>query len=147
MLDGSPSGASPTSGCGVQDRLVFRQALPCELEVTEICLQSERGGIDLSPQRWVLSDRDRHISQLGTFEYYDDLQGLGPFEDSGGRQFPGLSVIARGEDGSPRHIYSACAIMKEVEYRGLDLYTPVWNLLDLLPQGRGEWMPSVEYAD
>lgn len=69
------------------------------------------------------------------------------FEDSGGRQVPGLSVFVRGDDGSPRHFYSACAIMKEEEYRGLDLYTPVWNLLDLLPQGRGEWMPSVEYAD
>lgn len=68
------------------------------------------------------------------------------FEDSEGRQFPGLSVFVRGEDGSPRHFTSACAIMKDGEYRGLDLYTPVWNLLDLLPKGRGEWMPSVEYA-
>ena len=69
------------------------------------------------------------------------------FEDPEGRQFPGLSVFTLGEDGSPRHFYSACAIMKDEEYRGLDLYTPAWNLLDLIPGGRGEWMPSVEYAD
>jgi len=68
------------------------------------------------------------------------------FEDVEGHQFPGLSVFTLGDDGSPRHFTSACAIMKEGEYRGLDLYTPVWSLLDLLPRGRGDWMPSVDYA-
>jgi predicted dithiol-disulfide oxidoreductase (DUF899 family) len=32
----------------------------------------------------------------------------------------------------------------EKEYRGIDLLTPVWNLLDLTPAGREEWMPSLE---
>jgi predicted dithiol-disulfide oxidoreductase (DUF899 family) len=28
------------------------------------------------------------------------------------------------------------------EYRGIDLLSPVWHVLDLLPSGRGDWMPS-----
>jgi predicted dithiol-disulfide oxidoreductase (DUF899 family) len=67
------------------------------------------------------------------------------FQDAEGNQFPGVSVIVRSSDGSLRHFYSASAIMKENEYRGLDLYTPVWSLLDLTPQGRGDWYPSLQY--
>jgi len=26
--------------------------------------------------------------------------------------------------------------------RGIDLLSPVWNVLDLLPAGRGDWEPS-----
>ena len=29
--------------------------------------------------------------------------------------------------------------------RGIDLLSPVWNLLDLTPEGRGEWLPSLAY--
>ena len=39
----------------------------------------------------------------------------------------------------------APAIMKENEYRGLDLFTPVWNMLDLTPDGRGDWLPGLQY--
>jgi predicted dithiol-disulfide oxidoreductase (DUF899 family) len=33
----------------------------------------------------------------------------------------------------------------EVKERGLDLITPAWTMLDLTPQGRGEWRPKLEY--
>ena len=36
--------------------------------------------------------------------------------------------------------------MGDDHYRGVDLLSPVWNMLDLLPQGRGNFMPSVEYS-
>jgi len=49
------------------------------------------------------------------------------------------------DDGTLRHFYSASAIMEENEYRGLGLFTPVWNLLDLTPDGRGDWFPGVQY--
>ena len=68
------------------------------------------------------------------------------FQDEEGHQFPGLSVFTRASDGTPRHFYSGSAIMRESEYRGVDLYTPVWNLLDLTPQGRGDWWPSLDYG-
>jgi len=35
--------------------------------------------------------------------------------------------------------------MKPGELRGIDLMTPFWNILDLTPDGRGEWMPKLEY--
>ena len=31
------------------------------------------------------------------------------------------------------------------EFRGVDLLSPVWNLFDLLPSGRGDWMPGRDY--
>ena len=33
----------------------------------------------------------------------------------------------------------------DVYERGVDLLSPVWNLLDLTPQGRGDWYASLEY--
>ncbi|MEU5594306.1 hypothetical protein [Streptomyces sp. NPDC020298] len=40
-----------------------------------------------------------------------------------------------GGDGHPRR--TRC--------RGIDLLAPVWHLLDLTPQGRGEWYASLDY--
>ena len=33
-------------------------------------------------------------------------------------------------------------LVAKVENRGIDLFTPVWNLFDLLPEGREMWMPK-----
>ncbi|ANK80085.1 MAG: hypothetical protein TEF_04235 [Rhizobiales bacterium NRL2] len=63
-------------------------------------------------------------------------------ENPEGDQEPGISVFTRGADGSIRQHYTAGAVMAEGEYRGLDLLSPVWNLLDLTPEGRGDWMPG-----
>ncbi len=30
---------------------------------------------------------------------------------------------------------------------GLDLFSPVWHLLDLTRQGRGDWMPKLDYSE
>jgi predicted dithiol-disulfide oxidoreductase (DUF899 family) len=66
------------------------------------------------------------------------------FEEPDGTQLPGFSVFALDGSGALRHFYSVSAILAEKEYRGIDLLTPVWNLLDLTPAGRGEWMPSLK---
>jgi predicted dithiol-disulfide oxidoreductase (DUF899 family) len=66
------------------------------------------------------------------------------FADDAGRQYPGLSVFVRAAD-HVKHFYSSSAIMKPDEFRGIDLMTPFWNILDLTPEGRGEWMPKLEY--
>ncbi len=60
-------------------------------------------------------------------------------------QWPGVSVFLRGHDNSVRHFYTISAIMGDDNYRGMDLYSPVWNLFDLLPDGRGDWMPGLSY--
>lgn len=65
------------------------------------------------------------------------------FENAAGEQMPGVSVFVMTADG-PRHFYSASAVVDENEFRGIDLLSPVWHVFDLLPQGRGDWMPSLE---
>ncbi len=67
------------------------------------------------------------------------------FQDEAGRQFPGVSVFGRVAGGSPCHFYSASALMGADQFRGIDLLSPVWNLLDLTPEGRGDWEPSLAY--
>ncbi len=66
-------------------------------------------------------------------------------EDEDGNQLPGVSVFLKGDDGTVRHFHTLCAIMGEGHYRGMDLLSPVWNLFDLLPQGRGDWLPRLAY--
>jgi predicted dithiol-disulfide oxidoreductase (DUF899 family) len=69
------------------------------------------------------------------------------FQDGEGRQRPGLSVFKRLPDGSVKHFYSTSAQMTdEIKTRGIDLVSPVWNLLDLTPDGRGQWDPKLTYA-
>jgi predicted dithiol-disulfide oxidoreductase (DUF899 family) len=34
--------------------------------------------------------------------------------------------------------------MNAANQRGIDQLTPVWNLFDLLPSGRGDWYPNYE---
>ena len=67
-------------------------------------------------------------------------------EDAAGGQLPGVSVFRLGPDGRPRHFYTQCAMMAPGHWRGMDLLTPVWNFLDLTPEGRGDWMPKRSYA-
>jgi len=67
-------------------------------------------------------------------------------EDEDGEQDSTVSVFTRDGDGTVRHFYSVHPRMAEdIKERGIDFLAPVWNLLDLTPQGRGEWYPSVGY--
>jgi len=77
-----------------------------------------------------------------TFKY--DLRS----EDAEGAQDSTISVFTRDPDGTLRHSYSAHPWMAaDVKERGIDLLTPVYNLLDLMPQGRGDWYAKLAYAD
>ena len=67
-------------------------------------------------------------------------------EDAEGNQDSTISVFTRDGDGTLRHFYSGHPwLSEEIDQRGVDLYTPVWNLLDLTPRGRGEWYPELHY--
>lgn len=63
-------------------------------------------------------------------------------EDEDGNQIPVVSVfVRRGDDVI--HTYSGQPMLSDdMNQRGLDLFSSVWNLLDLLPDGRGDWYPS-----
>ncbi len=66
-------------------------------------------------------------------------------ETEDGNQMPGVSVLSRDGDGTIHHMYTSEAILHRE--RGVDLLSPVWNLFDLTPAGRGDWYPSLSYAD
>jgi len=62
-------------------------------------------------------------------------------EDADGDQLPAISVFRRTSDGI--HLfYQKPAHLDDDNNRGIDLLSPVWNLLDLTHDGRGDWLPS-----
>jgi predicted dithiol-disulfide oxidoreductase (DUF899 family) len=67
-------------------------------------------------------------------------------EEADGTQTEWISVFTLGGDGTVRHVYSKGAQMADDRReRGIDLLTPVWHLLDLTPEGRPDWYPSLNY--
>ncbi len=44
-------------------------------------------------------------------------------------------------------IYTSEGSLQERHQRAMELLIPVWNLLDLLPDGRGDWMPKHFYDE
>jgi len=75
-----------------------------------------------------------------TFKY--DLRG----EDAEGRQDSALSVFIRDAAGTLRHFYTTHPWLDDdMNERGIDLLQPVYNLLDVTPQGRGQWYASLDY--
>jgi predicted dithiol-disulfide oxidoreductase (DUF899 family) len=93
--------------------------------------------------------RDRGWSNLrlltcGTSTFKYDLRS----EDAEGNQDSTISVFTRDREGTLRHVYSGHPWMAgDVHERGIDLLTPVYNLLDLTPQGRGDFYAQLVYPD
>jgi predicted dithiol-disulfide oxidoreductase (DUF899 family) len=86
-------------------------------------------------------DNLRLLSSGGnTFKY--DLRS----EDREGHQDSTVSVFTKDRDGTLRHTYSAHPSMaQDIRERGLDLLFPVYNVLDLTAEGRGDWYASLDY--
>jgi predicted dithiol-disulfide oxidoreductase (DUF899 family) len=67
-------------------------------------------------------------------------------EDREGHQDSTISVFTRDGDGAVHYFYSAHPWMSpEIKERGIDLMSPIWHVLDLTPQGRGDWYAKLEY--
>jgi len=67
-------------------------------------------------------------------------------EDREGRQDSTISVFTRDRSAAVHHFYSAHPWMSpEIKERGIDLMNPIWHVLDLTPQGRGDWYTKLEY--
>lgn len=68
-------------------------------------------------------------------------------EDREGGQDSTISVFTRDNDGTLRHFYSGHPWLSEdIRERGIDELNPIWNVLDLTPQGRGEFYASLDYG-
>lgn len=65
-------------------------------------------------------------------------------EAPGGGQWPAVSVFSRAGT-EVRHVLTQTADFPDRTGRGIDLLSPVWNVLDLLPAGLGDWMPDNTY--
>lgn len=68
-------------------------------------------------------------------------------EDREGNQDSTISVFTRANDGTLHHFYSVHPrLAADIEERGIDEYNPIWNILDLTPQGRGNFEASLAYG-
>jgi predicted dithiol-disulfide oxidoreductase (DUF899 family) len=92
---------------------------------------------------------------------WNDIRLLSSFNNSFNRdyhteidansQMPSITVFVKGNDGVIRHFYSVEGHLVSEgggEPRHLDLFWPLWHLLDLTPDGRGEdWYPRYSYHE
>jgi predicted dithiol-disulfide oxidoreductase (DUF899 family) len=68
-------------------------------------------------------------------------------EDKEGNQDSQISVFTKESDGTLRHFYSGHPWLDpEIKERGIDEMSPIWNILDLTPQGRGKFYTSLDYG-
>jgi predicted dithiol-disulfide oxidoreductase (DUF899 family) len=68
-------------------------------------------------------------------------------EDASGNQDSTISVFTRDSDGTLRHFYSVHPrLAEDIQQRGIDEWNPIWNILDLTPQGRGDFLAALEYG-
>jgi len=68
-------------------------------------------------------------------------------EDREGGQDSTISVFTRESDGTLRHFYSCHPrLAPDIQERGIDELNPIWNMLDLTPQGRGTFYASLDYG-
>lgn len=74
----------------------------------------------------------RILSSFGT-TFNADLGA----EDAAGEQLGDMSVFAK-RDGVVHHIYTT--------HGAFDQVSPLWAVLDMVPEGHDDWYPSNEYA-
>jgi predicted dithiol-disulfide oxidoreductase (DUF899 family) len=68
-------------------------------------------------------------------------------EDGEGQQDSTISVFTRDSNGTLCHFYSGHPWLADgIKERGIDELNPIWNVMDLTPQGRGKWYASLEYG-
>lgn len=62
---------------------------------------------------------------------------------------PSLNVFSKTPDGI-FHSYHTEVMFADAESgqdpRHIDMMWPLWNMLDLTPEGRGDWYLSLSYA-
>jgi len=95
---------------------------------------------DVAAQRAWARTRGWHDLRLLSAHSSDFIADFGMEHDSFG-QLPGVSIFRRNAAGAIEHTYTGEA-MQRGEFRGVDLMSPVWHLFDLLPSGRGDFMPT-----
>ena len=106
--------------------------------------------VELMRQREKVAALRRHLPRGAVVEDYGIPEGpraLADGDDPSPRcDCSTVSVFVLDPEGRPRHSYSCHPRMADdIQQRGIDLLSPVWHLLDLTPQGRGEWFAGLDY--
>lgn len=87
---------------------------------------------------------NHRLLSSGNNSYNADYWG----ENAEGAQMPSLNVFTKTPDGI-FHSYHTEAMFAKAEEgqdpRHVDMLWPLWNVLDLTPEGRGTWYPSLSY--
>ena len=87
---------------------------------------------------------NHRLLSSGNNSYNADYWG----ENAEGAQMPSLNVFTKTSDGI-FHSYHTEAMFANAEEgqdpRHVDMLWPLWNVLDLTPEGRGNWYPSLSY--
>ena len=68
-------------------------------------------------------------------------------ETTDGGQIPAANIFVR-RDGEIRHFYNAEQLYVDrpgKHPRHVDRIWPIWNILDMTPEGRGDWFPQLQY--
>ncbi|WP_041741734.1 DUF899 family protein [Collimonas fungivorans] len=90
-------------------------------------------------------------------DYFGDSSALSPqmrrqqdFKDGEEWDMPMLNVFHRSSDGVIRHTWGSEMLYVPSEpgqdYRHNDMLDPMWNLFDVMPEGRGDFQPRLSYA-
>jgi predicted dithiol-disulfide oxidoreductase (DUF899 family) len=67
-------------------------------------------------------------------------------EDKEGNQDSAISVFTRDNDATIHHSYTGHPwLATNLKERGIDELVPIWNILDLTRQGRGDFYTKLEY--
>ena len=68
-------------------------------------------------------------------------------ETADGSQTPAANIFVK-RDGEIRHFYNAEQLYVDrpgKHPRHVDRIWPIWNILDMTPEGRGDWFPQLNY--
>jgi len=68
--------------------------------------------------------------------------------DKEGNQDSAISVFTRDSGGTLRHFYTGHPwLAPDIKERGIDELNPIWNFMDLTPQGRKDFYAKLEYPE
>jgi predicted dithiol-disulfide oxidoreductase (DUF899 family) len=91
---------------------------------------------------------DRGWKKLRLLSSKNNSYNVDYFGEKGGDQMTTANVFVRDGD-TIRHFWNSELtyepMMKGGHMRHLDLIWPMWNVLDMTPQGRGDFFPSLVY--
>jgi predicted dithiol-disulfide oxidoreductase (DUF899 family) len=89
--------------------------------------------------------RDRGWNKMRLLSSHDNTFNHDYFTEDEKGQRPAVSVFCRAANGKIHFSYTTEMSRAPGHHRGIDPFTAVWNLLDLLPEGRENWMPKQFY--